>query len=1002
MNTLSDWELIRIFADQQSDAAFAELVHRHLGLVYASAMRQVRSPDLAQDVAQAVFLLLARKAPTLPRQVVLSGWLFRSTRFIAARVTREEDRRHRREKEAVEMNLLNPKPENELWSAVEPHLDAAVAALGETDRQAVLLRFFEGKRLREVGERLGMGEDAAKKRVNRAIEKLRGALGRRGVVVPAVTLVGVMAGAQAQAAPAGMAQTLITATAGTAVKTSVAALVTGAARDWLWLKVRAGLAAAGSAAAVVILGSSLWMASQGRSTALVSTPIPADSPAISNIQRPTSNAQVSLLPTRPTPTSTTEGGRKILLTVIDKESGQPIAGAQAFETTSGRDRLSFTNLTGPDGTCELKVPDTTFQGLYVWLTASNHVPVTIAWQPHELTENTTLYTTYLTRGLTMKGKVVDEEGQPVSGAMIAFGGSALGGIQRENQGSPRPVIADDEGRFQTDQMPSNFPYWGMEISVYSTNFAPTGFTIMNAAELATNRIVVLPRGVSVYGHVYNAQGAPIGNAKLEDNDFHVGKQVRTSPDGSFEIPHVGPGRHEWAVGAKGFAGQQLNFRATTNDPEIIVTLQEKKPRTTFPDPTPTRLIGTVVDAKTGEPIPSFKVLEGQSINNQQLLGEGTSGRFDWTARIYTDSRYTLQVEAEGYLPAISDVRSNTVDQQRFEFRLQRSTDLTGVILQPDGQLAKGAVVGLLKHEDYAYPIIRDTGEIGRFWRPDAQTVADKTGRFSLHPQLDASRIVVSHQSGFIIVPAASATNAYISLKPWGKIDGTLQIAGQPAHNQIIELDVPATEAKDGDYELIFHAVTDLQGHFTFTNVPPGIFELRRLVNPNGVHHVRYGSDHKKRLTMHPGETVQISLSGSGRAVTGKLILSPTLGNFDWSIDLPALVARPPGLKEPQPQESKNDSDYEMARNLYTDQTTRYYLALQSDGTFRADDVPPGSYELELRVTKARVSADPTQPGWNDRIEIGAVRSTVVIPPSDGDAPVDLGTITIPVTPEERQ
>ena len=104
MNVMTDAELIRAYVEQHSEAAFAELVNRHLGFVYSSALRQVQQPDLAADVAQAVFLLLSRKAVGLRREVVLSGWLFRTTRFLASRTRRSEVRRQHHEQDAVERN----------------------------------------------------------------------------------------------------------------------------------------------------------------------------------------------------------------------------------------------------------------------------------------------------------------------------------------------------------------------------------------------------------------------------------------------------------------------------------------------------------------------------------------------------------------------------------------------------------------------------------------------------------------------------------------------------------------------------------------------------------------------------------------------------------------------------------------------------------------------------------------------------------------------------------
>src|SRR3954471_3047540 len=203
---MNDWELLQKWVQQRSDAAFGELVSRHLNLVYASALRQVREPELARDVAQAVFLALAQKAHRLSRNVILSGWLFRTTAFVAARALRSEARRKRWETEAFSMNPLisesNNPPEN--WSAVQNHLDGALQSLSPSDRDALLVRFFEQQPLRSVGERFGITEEAAKKRISRAIEKLRSILTRRGVALSSATLGTLLVNVPTQAVPGGL------------------------------------------------------------------------------------------------------------------------------------------------------------------------------------------------------------------------------------------------------------------------------------------------------------------------------------------------------------------------------------------------------------------------------------------------------------------------------------------------------------------------------------------------------------------------------------------------------------------------------------------------------------------------------------------------------------------------------------------------------------------------------------------------------------------------------
>ena len=164
---MEDHQLLADYARTGSEAAFSLLVKRHVGFVHAVARRQLNDDALAADVAQAVFLLLARKAGSFGSRSVLVGWLFRTTRFVASRALRAEIRRQRREQQAVSMQELHSSDPH--WNRLSPELDEAVARLGETDRNALLLRFAEGRNHREVGAALGLSEEAAKKRVNRAL-----------------------------------------------------------------------------------------------------------------------------------------------------------------------------------------------------------------------------------------------------------------------------------------------------------------------------------------------------------------------------------------------------------------------------------------------------------------------------------------------------------------------------------------------------------------------------------------------------------------------------------------------------------------------------------------------------------------------------------------------------------------------------------------------------------------------------------------------------------------
>ncbi len=217
--TETDLQLLARYTRDHAEDAFAEIVGRHLNLVHSAALRQVRSPQLAEEVAQSAFTDLARNAGKLKPDTILTAWLYQVTRRTAIDVVRREARRQLREQIATELNAMNATTAD--WTHIEPLLDEAMHALDDTDRAAVLLRYFENKSLREVGQSLGTSDDAAQKRVSRAVERLREFFAKRGVTVGASGLVVVISANAVQAAPIGLAVTISTAAlAGTVVSTS--------------------------------------------------------------------------------------------------------------------------------------------------------------------------------------------------------------------------------------------------------------------------------------------------------------------------------------------------------------------------------------------------------------------------------------------------------------------------------------------------------------------------------------------------------------------------------------------------------------------------------------------------------------------------------------------------------------------------------------------------------------------------------------------------------------
>jgi len=241
-----DWQLLDDYASRNSDEAFRTLVNRYSGLVYHAALRQAGNTHAAEEVTQAVFIALARKARKLPRGVVLSGWLFRATRFAVSNLAREEIRRQRREQEAVFMETtVHSDATESAWEHIAPHLNHALDALPAKDREAVLIRFFEERSHKDVARALGVSEDAAKMRVSRALEKLRLLFAKQGFAVPSAVLLATLSAVGAQAVPAGLSAAVAAGATvnGTAGAASTLLLAKGILKLMAWSKTKIAIVA---------------------------------------------------------------------------------------------------------------------------------------------------------------------------------------------------------------------------------------------------------------------------------------------------------------------------------------------------------------------------------------------------------------------------------------------------------------------------------------------------------------------------------------------------------------------------------------------------------------------------------------------------------------------------------------------------------------------------------------------------------------------------------------
>ncbi len=972
MNLTDNLKLLQDYADHGDEAAFRELVERYVDMVYSAAFRRVGGDTgLAQDVTQAVFTDLAHKASSLRKVELLGGWLHRHTGFVASNMVRSEQRRQIREQEAATMNATQDSAES-IWQQMAPMLDDTIEHLEPEDRQAILLRFFERHDFRHIGSALGISDDAAQKRVSRALDKLRTLLTNRGVTLSAVLLGTLLAGKVVAAAPSGLAVTISNAAlAGAAVGGGIGLTLMKS----LLFKVAVG----GAAVAVA-----LWMVFQHVSQSTSEKKLPPASTTVpaqaENSAAPTSDASpVALQSAKADSLSTTNN--ILLLNIMAADSGQPVPNVELdywlwangdvkHKKPLVADRFGVGKVPVPDGTTELILVSQ----------RDGFADTLLEWHPDRGETIPAQYTLKLARAVPIGGTVVDPDGNPVAGAEVAFGNRTEAGSETRPQsddfGWPFWIhtTTDDQGHWQINRIGKE-ALQTITGAASHPDFVRNEFlsidknTDMKKQFMDGTYVFKLGNAVIVSGTVKDSNGQPVPAHVLVGMKSEVNaRETNCESDGSFSVRGCQPGKNMITAEAKDYAAKTLQVELTNGCGPFQLTLQHGKivklrvvgadgnpvakaqvyfdnfPRG-FPgegkaptqvefngktdangrlewDSAPDEKLtfdvtadgylrkdsvevpangmehvitlqpgltisGTVSDATTGQPIPRFRIITGwpnidpfEHTTNfswstiDRFWLNFTGGKFQYTYDEevlggVNDPTYVFKFEADGYAPFITRCVPAAESSARFDVALTPAQTIEITVLAPDGGPAANADVGLGSPGSRLYLV---PGGLSQNIQSGGTLLhTDSQGQFALTPDPTIVTVVAANAEGYAQASLTElATNPVITLLPWGRLEGTYLVNGQPVADQnlsfgygnkmepIITTDFTAFKAK-----------TDDQGRFTFPQVPAGNCQISVVSAFGSGMHSGWSAFPVQWVTNTPGETTTVVIDRTNRVEQAK-------------------------------------------------------------------------------------------------------------------------------------
>jgi len=965
---MDDWHLLQQYTRRQSEAAFRMLVERYVNLVHSCALRQVHDAPLAEEVSQAVFLLLARKAGGFRRGVVLPGWLVCTTRFVAARAIRAQQRRQRREQEAVRMQQLSTP--DQVWARLAPVLDEGLARLGSKERDAIVLRYLQDKNLREIGAALGITEEAAKKRVCRAVEKLRAFFGRRGFSVPALILTGVLAQHGVEAAPAGLGATIASRVLaqGAAAAPALPELVRETIEAWRWAKAKAAVSLGVTPVLLAILvGLALPKeppAASGRTgaadTALAS--------AASQAARNTSGSPESGPPA-------SADTLRLAFRAIDAVTGAGVGGVSLHARfwhgaqVDRRDDLR----TDAEGNCAVRLPDLDLGRMDVGALMDGYVQKCVTWMPVDGDPIPSEYVMTLERGVGIGGRVLDELGNPVPQAEICVQFAEAGVVNpreppREQLGFVDDLVVtktDEMGRWLCTVLPPDYTRFWLQVKHPSftavrcttdqddRDYAGSVERLRMSELRAGNALVVLRRGFQLSGAVVDDNQQPVAGATIEIGQMSGAPvpTARTRADGSFIISNVPPGEVEITATAEGLAPAHLAIGFGADTAPLRIQLNRGLPlRLRVVDENGAGLAGALVADETAE--------SGNAPTGGWKASTDNDGRVRWDAA----PRRPLRIYAgkTGYFNS----RRNTVtpDGEEHTLTLRKAFAVSGWVTDAETRLT--------------IPSFKAIPGFGISKWSRQRTAPGTNGEYHLtFDELSPNFLVRIEAEGYetaVSKPLVPNGDGVVCNFELARADERLAVSGvvrlpdgAPAVGAEVALCTLENSIVLGDGRFLNRdqdivTDTDAGGRFRF----PLVHAAHTVV---AVHAVGFG---RTRL-QERGQEVQLALQPWGR--------------------IEGVVRTRDGHWAGREVQMWDYSMNQYAGAVIPDSTSAFSVRTDDQGRFGFGRVPPGDFDLYLWPASGGIGTYKTPvriaPGETARVQIGGQQRTLTgrlaLPRSDG-------------------